>query len=100
MNQDVVRGLNFEAIPQLDKTLSAQDTFLNNQYYSRQRTTCILPKWQNYLHSTNASPLGPYVGKKKEKKKNQEIQTEKEATLRPNVSSFFRNCEACNTIIM
>lgn len=68
MNQDVVRGLNFEAIPQLDKTLSAQDTFLNNQYYSRQRTTCILPKLQNYLHSTNVSPLGPDMSKKKEKK--------------------------------
>lgn len=30
MNQDVVKGLIFEAIPQLDKTLSVQDSSLSN----------------------------------------------------------------------
>ena len=80
------KGAEFWAFPQLDKTLSVQDTSLNNQYYSRQRTTRILPKWQNYLHSTNGSPLGPDVSKKR--KKIRKFREEKEATLRPNVSFF------------
>lgn len=82
--QDVVRGWVQSPSPQLDKTLSVQDTFLNNQYYSRQRTTCILPKWAA-ISTLQMGPSGDLMWAKRKKIR----KFREKATLRPN-KLFFR----------